>query len=193
MTLNPHDIFRQWFIEASQHEPHHTAFVLSTATVAAHPSSRAMLLKHHDERGFVFYTNLKSRKALELACNPCAAMCFYWHNINKQIRIEGKVEAVASKEADEYFQSRPRDSQISSWASQQSQPMMSQDAFTNRIKEFEEKFAAYEKIPRPDFWSGFRLIPEKIEFWEDRSARRHERLLFYRHEKNVWVSERLFP
>lgn len=191
--MNPYDIFHQWFMEASQHEPHHTAFVLSTATAKGKPSSRVILLKQYDERGFVFYTNLTSQKALELSQNSFAAMCFYWHHINKQVRIDGKITAVSSKEADDYFQSRPRDSQLSSWASKQSQSMANKDVFANRIKKYEKKFAACKKIPRPDFWSGFRLLPEKIEFWEARTARRHERLLFYRNEKNVWVSERLFP
>lgn len=192
-TMNPHDIFQKWFLEASRKESHHTAFVLSTATVSGHPSSRVVLLKHHDEHGFVFYTNLTSRKAQELNKNPFAAMCFYWHNINKQVRIEGKVAAVSREQADEYFQSRPRDSQISAWASIQSQPMTDKNALTDRIKAYEKKFAACEKIPRPDFWSGFCLVPEKIEFWEDRKARRHERLLFYRDKENSWMTEKLFP
>ncbi len=193
MTHHPVEIFHQWFTEASQSEPHPTAFILSTATPDGRPSSRVMLMKHYDESGFVFYTNLMSRKGRELQHNSPVALCFYWHSVNKQVRIEGKVIPVDSIEADQYFQSRPRASQLSAWASKQSQPMADRAIFMERIKQAEEKFAGQSVIPRPDFWSGFRVIPEKIEFWEDKAARRHERLLFFRDHENKWVSEQLFP
>jgi len=150
-----------------------------------------VLLKEVDERGFVFYTNLESRKATELFANPHAALCFLWKSLDRQVRIEGVVELVGDAEADAYFATRPRDSQIGAWASDQSQPLASRTELERRVSEFSQRFGN-EAVPRPPYWSGFRLIPQRIEFWQERPFRLHDRILFVR-EGEEWRRERLFP
>jgi pyridoxamine 5'-phosphate oxidase len=152
-----------------------TAMALATCDGDGQPSVRMVLLKGFDERGFVFYTNLESRKGRELAENPRAALCFYWQPpMEVQVRIDGRVEAVSGEEADEYYASRPRGSRIGAWASEQSSAMESYDVLLRRVQEAEMRFAGGE-IPRPEFWSGFRVVPERIEFWQGRTSRLHER------------------
>ncbi|MBA2669481.1 MAG: pyridoxamine 5'-phosphate oxidase [Gemmatimonadetes bacterium] len=168
-----------------------TAMALATADGEGRPSVRMVLLKGFDERGFSFYTNLGSRKADELTANPTAALCFHWQPLEVQVRIEGRVEPVGDAEADEYFATRPRGSQIGAWASRQSQPLPNRQELETRIRETEDRFAGAE-IPRPDFWSGFRVIPERIEFWYGRSSRLHEREVFWL-EEGGWRGESLYP
>ncbi|MFQ5675952.1 MAG: pyridoxamine 5'-phosphate oxidase, partial [bacterium] len=149
------------------------------------------LMKSFDERGFVFYTNLESRKAVELQINPFAALCFYWEPVHHQVRVEGQVETLTDKEADEYFASRPRGSQIGAWASRQSAPLQKRFELLKRFLKYQTKFAG-KAVPRPPFWSGYRLRPDSIEFWHRQENRLHERQL-YRKEKNNWVRTMLYP
>jgi pyridoxamine 5'-phosphate oxidase len=183
--------FRRWLDEAWQGEPNAHAMTLATATPDGRPSARLVLLKGLDERGFVFYTNLESRKSTELFANPHAALCFLWKSLDRQVRVEGTAERVTDEDADIYFASRPRDSQIGAWASDQSRPLASRAELEGRIDEFERRFGAAE-VPRPPYWSGFRVVPQRIEFWQERPFRLHDRFLFIR-EGEAWRRERLFP
>jgi pyridoxamine 5'-phosphate oxidase len=167
------------------------AMVLSTVDERGQPSGRYVLLKGVDQRGFVFYTNLESRKARDLAANPYAALCFYWPLIDKQVRVEGKAERVSDADADEYFASRPRESQLGAWASTQSAPRVSRESLDRRVHEARERFEG-RAVPRPPFWSGFRVVPTAIEFWTRHPARLHERALFTR-EDSRWVRTLLYP
>lgn len=197
MNKNPIEQFSEWLEEAKKNpaiiEP--TAMSLATATKDAVPSVRMVLLKVLDERGFSFYTNLGSRKSRELKENPQAAACFYWMPLERQVRIEGKIEAVSDNEADAYFATRPRDSQIGAWASNQSQILPERNVLlqeiSNRLAEFEGG-----PVPRPRFWSGWRIVPEKIEFWQQGDFRLHEREVFTRNKNlsgNNWEIAFLYP
>jgi pyridoxamine 5'-phosphate oxidase len=183
--------FERWFAQAQVLEEDANAMVLATATPGGLPSARAVLLKGWDARGFVFYTNLESRKAQELADNPWAALCFFWKSLRRQVRIEGRVEAITAAEADAYFASRPRDSRIGAWASQQSRPLASRVMLDKRVEAYTRRFGERE-VPRPPFWSGFRVVPRQIEFWQECPSRLHDRWLFVR-EDGEWRRERLFP
>ncbi|MBN8532303.1 MAG: pyridoxamine 5'-phosphate oxidase [Alphaproteobacteria bacterium] len=188
----PFSLFAQWFEEArysSMREPN--AMTVATATKSGIPSARVVLLKHADENGFVFYTNLGSRKGQELQDNPRAALCFHWMPLGKQVRVDGAVEQVSTDEADAYFQSRPRKSRIGAWASKQSQELKTRMELEQRVLETTAKFG-FGNIPRPPYWSGFRVIPEKIEFWQEAPFRLHNRILYTR-ENGGWKISRLFP
>jgi pyridoxamine 5'-phosphate oxidase len=189
--LEPLAPFRRWLDEAWKGEPNAHAMTLATTAPDGRPSARVVLLKGFDERGFVFYTNLESRKSIELFANPYAALCFLWKSMNRQVRVEGPVERVADGEADAYFASRPRDSQIGAWASEQSRPLGSRAELERRVAAFSDRFGE-GRIPRPAAWSGFRVVPRHIEFWQERPFRLHDRLLFTR-EGEVWRRKRLFP
>jgi pyridoxamine 5'-phosphate oxidase len=166
--------------------------MLATATPHGRPSLRAVLLKEFDAAGFVFYTNLDSRKGLELAANPQAALCMHWKSLGRQVRIEGGVTPVSIAEADAYFASRARDSRIGAWASDQSRPLRDRGQLERRFADFSERFAGQERVPRPANWSGYRVRPECIEFWQDRPFRLHDRVLFER-DGERWQKRRLYP
>ena len=183
--------FRRWLDEAWKGEPNAHAMTLATSSLDGRPSARVVLLKGLDQRGFVFYTNLESRKSSELAANPHAALCFLWKSLNRQVRVEGIVETVGDDEADAYFATRPRDSQIGAWASDQSRPLESRAELERRVEMFESRFGG-GRVLRPAYWSGFRVLPQRVEFWQERPFRLHDRHLFIR-EGTGWRRERLFP
>jgi len=192
MSTEPHDLFEQWFVEARQSEPNDpNAMALATVGADGRPSSRMVLLKGHDQDGFVFYTNLESRKAGELFASPHAALLFHWKSLRRQVRIEGKVANVSDEEGDAYFASRHRDSQLGAWASEQSRPLDRRETFEARYEEMRARFEG-GPVPRPPHWSGFRVTPDRIEFWSDRAHRLHERRLFER-AGDAWREGLLFP
>lgn len=168
-----------------------TACALATADARGAPAVRMVLLKAFDERGFVFYTNYGSRKALELEVNPKAALCFYWEGLGQQVRIEGAVERVSEEESDAYFARRGRQSRIGAWASKQSQELESRTRLLRRVAEFEMRFAV-GSIPRPPFWGGYRICPVRIEFWSNQLHRLHDRRLFTK-RADGWRMQRLYP
>jgi len=172
--------------------PEPSAMALATSTPQGRPSVRMVLLKRADDDGFAFYTNLESRKAEELLANPHAALCFHWQPLEIQVRVEGRVEQVEDAEADEYFGSRPLGSQLGAWASEQSRPLSSLGELEDRVRAVEARFAT-GTVPRPPFWSGFRLVPERIEFWSGRVSRLHERELYTRDAAGDWRVELLYP
>jgi len=191
---NPLLLFERWFSEARQHPEIQLpeAMTLATADAQRRPSARMVLLKGHDERGFVFYTNYNSRKARELDSNPYAALVFFWVQLDYQIRIEGKISRVSSEESDVYFQSRPRESQIGALASPQSEVVSSREELETRVREL-EAFHGNRRIKRPDHWGGYRLKPSLIEFWKGRSGRLHDRILFELQADGNWTIKRLAP
>jgi pyridoxamine 5'-phosphate oxidase len=168
-----------------------TPAALATADGQGRPSCRMVLVRHVDQRGFVFYTNFNSRKSRDLDTNPHAALCFHWAALEEQVRIEGRVERVSGTEADEYFAGRPRGSQLGAWASNQSAPLQSREILEERYKAAERRFAGQE-VPRPDFWGGYRLMPERVEFWYGRPDRLHDRIVYTR-DAEGWRTLRLYP
>jgi pyridoxamine 5'-phosphate oxidase len=189
---DPFALFTQWYDEARETEPNDSnAMALATATPDGQPSVRMVLLKGYDSSGFVFYTNGHSRKGQEIAANPQVALLFHWKSLRRQVRIEGRLTEVTPAEADDYFHSRPRVSQLGSAASDQSRPLESRKTYLDRVEQFALR-CLDEDVPRPPHWTGFRLAPEAIEFWLDRPNRLHERRRFTR-AGETWASTLLYP
>jgi len=192
MPADPLVLCADWLAEAAKSEPDvPTAMALATADSSGAPSVRMVLLKDIDDRGIVFYTNLESRKGRELAANPRASLCLHWKSLGQQVRIDGTVEGVGDGEADAYFATRPRDAQVGAWASAQSRPIESRLGLEKAIAKYAAKFVI-GTVPRPPHWSGFRVIPERIEFWRHKPSRLHERMVHVRSDGG-WRSERLYP
>lgn len=192
MDDNPFALFDSWFAEARESELNDPdAMALATATPDGRPSVRMVLLKGHGPEGFSFYTNLDSRKGRELEANPYAAICVHWKSLRRQVRAEGRVERVGDNEADAYFASRARESRLGAWASDQSRPLDARETFEQRLEEVTARFEGQD-VPRPPRWSGFRLVPDTIEFWADRQFRLHERRLFTR-TRDGWNEGLLYP
>lgn len=193
MAEEPFAQFAVWFAEAAETdllEPN--AMTLATADENGRPSARLVLLKDFDEQGFVFYTNYESRKGRELAVNPWAALTFWWGNLQRQVRIEGRVERVSAEESDVYYNSRPLGSQIGAWASQQSRMIEDRAELEERLAALEARFAV-EEIVRPPFWGGYRVVPTAVEFWQGGVNRLHDRFLYSRQADGSWLIERLSP
>jgi pyridoxamine 5'-phosphate oxidase len=193
---DPFALFDDWYVQARETEVNDSnAMALATADAAGRPSVRMVLLKGHGPDGFVFYTNFEGRKADELLANPHAALLFHWKSLRRQIRVEGPVEPVDDATADAYFASRSRDSQLGAWASDQSRPLPSRQHFLDRFDAVRTRFEG-QPVPRPPHWSGLRVIPRRIEFWQDREHRLHERRLFIRRDTGAdpqWDEGMLYP
>ena len=190
---NPVDLFKNWIKKAEETEINDpNAVALGTADQKNQPSVRMVLLKGLSDRGFVFYTNFNSKKSSDLKINQQASMCFHWKSLRRQVRVIGKVEQVSEKEADDYFNSRPYKNRVSAWASSQSEKLKSRNVFLSKIKEFEMKYSDQNKVPRPPHWSGWRILPQAVEFWLDGEGRIHERLN-YINNRDKWEKEILYP
>jgi len=191
---NPFALFAAWLDEATASEPRDpTAMTLATVDADGLPDARMVLLKAADERGFVFYTNMDSQKGRELDGQPKAALVFHWKSLNKQVRVRGSVERVTTAEADAYFATRPKQAQIGAWASQQSRPLESRLTFEKAIAVYAAKYAL-ATVPRPPYWSGYRIVPLVMEFWQDRPFRLHDRIDFRRAAPDApWTKTRLYP
>jgi pyridoxamine 5'-phosphate oxidase len=192
MATDPFQLFDEWFAEAQASEPNEPeAMTVATTGADGQPSARMVLLKAGGPEGFTFYTHEQSAKGADLAENPRAALLFHWKSLSRQVRIEGMVERVSAAEADAYFATRARDSQLGAWASDQSRPLDSRETFERRFEEAKLKFDGRD-VPRPSTWGGYRVVPERIEFWTARQHRLHERRLFFR-EGEGWSEGLLYP
>ena len=190
---NPVDLFKKWFADAEKSEINDpNALSVATSNKEGIPSVRMVLLKGLSDRGFVFYTNFNSKKGNDLKNNPNASMCFHWKSLRRQVRVTGKVTVVENEEADKYFSSRKYGSKISAWASSQSKQMNNRNEFLNKIKEYEKKYPKEKEVPRPPHWSGWRVLPNEIEFWLELDNRSHQRLI-YKKENGKWIKEMLYP
>jgi pyridoxamine 5'-phosphate oxidase len=192
LPKDPFERFAVLFEEAKRVIPvDPNAMIVASVGPDGRPSARVVLLKDFDARGFVFFTNLESRKGRELLAHPWASLCFFWQPLERQVRVEGRVERVSEQEADAYFQSRPRGSQVGAWASLQSRPLPSREVLEERVEELTRKYEG-QQVPRPPHWSGLRVVPDRIEFWHARPSRLHDRLV-YLWEGNGWRTEVLYP
>lgn len=192
-SAEPYRLFAAWLKDATASEPNDpNAVALATVDTDGLPDVRMVLLKGFDEQGFVFYTNFESAKGREILATMKAAMCFHWKSLRRQVRVRGPVEIVTDTEADAYFASRPRGSRIGAWASKQSRPLEGRFALEKAVAEYTARHAIGE-IPRPPYWSGFRIRPSQIEFWHDRPFRLHDRIVFTANDKGEWDKDRLYP
>ncbi len=192
LAQGPIEQFERWFQAAVEAEVHEVNAMTLSTVKDGQPSARIVLLKGFDERGFSFYTNYNSQKAQEMAANPKAALTFFWASMERQIRIQGSIEKVSAEESDTYYQSRGRGSRLGAWASPQSETISDRDILEDRVKEVTERFAEQESFPRPDFWGGYRVVPNYIEFWQGRASRLHDRLV-YELVDGDWQIKRLAP
>ena len=192
-TKEPFELFGKWFEQAKEKETNDpNAMAVASVGPDGMPSQRMVLLKDYDEKGFVFYTNYESRKGQQILSHPKVALLFHWKSLRRQVRIEGEVEQVSAEEADAYFATRHRSSQIGAWASQQSRPLEGRWELEKRVAQFAAKYGV-GAVPRPAYWSGFRIGPRMIEFWQDGAFRLHDRLVYHRQEDGSWKTERLYP
>ncbi|WP_016951008.1 pyridoxamine 5'-phosphate oxidase [Anabaena sp. PCC 7108] len=193
IDLNPFIQFKNWFNQATLAQlPEPNAMTLATSTPDGKPSARMVLLKNFDERGFVLFTNYNSHKGQEIAKNPYGALVFWWAELERQVRIVGTVEKISPEESDGYFEVRPHNSRLGAWASNQSEVISGREVLESQLQEFQRQYANQE-VPRPPHWGGFRVIPQEIEFWQGRSSRLHDRLLYTRLNDGSWKIERLSP
>lgn len=193
MTSDPFQLFDEWFAKARETEPNDPeAMALATADADGDPTVRMVLMKGHGPNGFVFFTNLGSEKGRQLLENPSAALLFHWKSLRRQVRIEGEVKPVSDAEADAYFATRSRDSQLGAWASDQSRPLERREIFEQRYEDMKARFEGGD-VPRPPYWSGFRLVPHLFEFWQDRPHRLHERREFLARDDGSWDEGLLYP
>lgn len=193
LDVNPFSQFEKWYDEVQRAGiTEYPAMTLATCGGDRRPSARIVYLRNFDSRGYVFYTNYQSRKGQELASNPLASVCFYWKELERQIRIEGRIEKVSAEESDAYFAGRPRESRLGAWASLQSEVLDSPKELEARVEEFRQKFDGQE-VPRPDYWGGYRLIPDRFEFWQGRPSRLHDRFVYQLSSHGSWSLARHFP
>lgn len=191
---NPFDLFKIWMEDAVEHEPNDpNAMCLATIDPDGRPSARIVLLKTLDENGFVFFTNRESRKGLALAAHPQAALNFHWKSLTRTVRIEGIATPIDDEESDAYYQSRPKGSRIGAWASQQSRMLESRALLAGRVAALEKEYEDNDDIPRPPYWGGYRVVPDRIEFWHDGLHRLHTRLLYSRNNAGSWDRQMLYP
>jgi pyridoxamine 5'-phosphate oxidase len=190
---DPRRLFARWFEEIRPLEADPTAMTLATASADGRPAARTVLLKDVDDRGFVFYTNFDSRKARDIEENNHVSLLFFWHSLERQVRVDGAVERVSDAEADAYFASRPLESRMSVYASRQSAPVESRAALDALFEQAKERFVTEGRVPRPDWWGGFRVLPEVFEFWQGRLHRMHDRLRYTKRGDGAWLRERLAP
>lgn len=192
---NPFTLFEDWIHDAESSEINDpNAMALATVDANGRPSVRMVLLKGVDERGFVFFTNRDSRKGTALDANPVAAVCFHWKTLRRQIRIEGSVERVSDSESDDYYKTRPLGSRIGAWASLQSRPLANRTTLADRVSALEKEYLGCEElIPRPDYWGGYRIIPDSIEFWHDGQYRLHRRVVYTPNQHGGWDRQMLYP
>ena len=194
ISNDPIELFNEWLDLAKESEINDPdAMALATSTKDGKPSVRMVLLKEANEKGFKFHTNSESQKGNELDDNPFAALCFHWKTLRKQIRIEGSVEKVSKEEADEYFKNRPYPRKIGAHASDQSRPLESREYLEEKLEALRQKYPEISEIPRPEYWNGYRVIPNKIEFWWDNSDRLHDRIVFTKDAQGKWQTQRLYP
>ena len=190
---DPFIVFKKWMSEAEKNEINDpNAVALATVNESNQPDVRMVLLKEFNNNGFVFFTNLNSKKGTDLKKVPKASMCFHWKSLLRQVRISGDISLISNSEADEYFNSRPYISRIGAWSSNQSKPMETRDSFLNKIEEYKNKYADQNNVPRPIHWSGFLLSPKRIEFWKDVEGRLHQRLEYFK-ESSTWRKQILYP
>ena len=190
---DPLVVFKEWMSEAEKNEINDpNAVALATVNEFNQPDVRMVLLKEFNNNGFIFFTNLESKKGSDLKKIPKASMCFHWKSLLRQVRISGEISLISDKEADEYFNSRPYLSRIGAWSSNQSKPMETRNAFLNKIEEYKNKFRDQNNVPRPKYWSGFLLSPKRIEFWKDVEGRLHQRLEYSKH-LDSWKKQILYP